>query len=818
MTTDAETTSSSVSSESFAPFSLDPSHPFYVHPSDSPGTHLVSPPFDGTGFVAWRKSMLVSLSAKNKLGLINGRHGKPSVDSSCYPFWERYNDMVIAWITNSLSREIATSELGYDTVREIWLDINEIFRQSSGSKFIQIQRKIGAISQGTSDIASYFTRLRSLWDEMSTAYVGPVCSCGALPKFIEELKLFWFLAGLNESYSTIKSNILMMTPLPTVRRAYSMLQLDEKQRESSHTPGFSNESVSFSASSTPSGNQKTFNQRVQFESRKSGQGVVISYKYCKKPWHTIEKCYKLHGFPLDFKFTRSKRSASCVHADTSSIESSVRAPLFQPGTSSTHGLRQEQYHLVSLLQQANISPGTNINGSSGETFGYARFADSGATNHMTPHKHFLRHLKPLPKPFLITLPNGYKVKVVSTGSLHLRADITLHNVLLVPSFQFNLISGPSLKRPLEIGKATNGLYFLYLDDTAPSSMSVPSAAYNVSDFTSSSCPVFTNQSCNIFNSALNPVTPLPLAPHSPSPDFIDTPSPTSSAPLVSTSSSSPISAHVSTPLPDLFSSVAPCDPPPLKKSLRVSNPPSYLFDYACSNIQPSAPPNSKLSTAELHLYEPQFYQQVTSHPTWQETMLKEFEALEANHTWDIVPLPPNKKYIPCKWVYKIKQKSDGSIETYKARLVIRGDTQEKGIDYNETFSPVVKFTTIKCLLSLTAKKDWTVYQLDSSSTSPPVCKLKKSLNGLKQASRYKNDYSLFTKSVDGSLTVLAVYVNDILLAGDNISELDSVKAFLDAQFKIKDLGSIHYFLVLTPLDSSIKLVADMGKPLGRATI
>jgi len=66
--------------------------------------------------------------------------------------------------------------------------------------------------------------------------------------------------------------------------------------------------------------------------------------------------------------------------------------------------------------------------------------DSGATNYMTPHKQFLHNLKPLPKPFLITLPNGYKVKVVSTGSLHLRADIMLHNVLLVPSFQFNLIS------------------------------------------------------------------------------------------------------------------------------------------------------------------------------------------------------------------------------------------------------------------------------------------------------------------------------------------------------------------------------------------
>ncbi|XP_019228638.1 PREDICTED: uncharacterized protein LOC109209766 [Nicotiana attenuata] len=308
--------------------------------------------------------------------------------------------------------------MGYDTARDIWLDINERFGQSNGSKFIHIQRKIGTISQGTSDIASYFTRLRSLWDEMSTAYVGPVCSCGVLPKFIEELKLFWFLAGLNESYSTVKSNILMISPLPTVSRADSMLQHDEKQRESSHTPGFSNESVSFSASFAPSGNQKSFNQRVQFESRKPG------------------------------KFTRSKRSASCVHADTSSIESSVQAPLSQPGTSSTHGLSQEQYqHLVSLLQQANISPGTNNNGSYGETFGFANFA------------------------------------------------------------------GPFSEEALEIGKATNSLYFLHLDDTASPSLSVPSAAYNVSDFTASSSPILINHSCNVSTSAPNPITSLPLTPH-----------------------------------------------------------------------------------------------------------------------------------------------------------------------------------------------------------------------------------------------------------------------------------------------------------------
>lgn len=85
-------------------------------------------------------------------------------------------------------------------------------------------------------------------------------------------------------------------------------------------------------------------------------------------------------------------------------------------------------------------------------------------------------------------------------------------------------------------------------------------------------------------------------------------------------------------------------------------------------------------------------------------MLKEFQALEAKHTWDIVPLTPHKKVIHCKWVYKIKHKFDGSIERYKVRLVIRGGTQREGVDYAETFSPVVKLTTIRCFLTLVVKR------------------------------------------------------------------------------------------------------------------
>ncbi|GJT73269.1 ribonuclease H-like domain-containing protein [Tanacetum coccineum] len=183
---------------------------------------------------------------------------------------------------------------------------------------------------------------------------------------------------------------------------------------------------------------------------------------------------------------------------------------------------------------------------------------------------------------------------------------------------------------------------------------------------------------------------------------------------------------------------------------------------------------------------------------WIEAMNKEMDALYRNDNWEICDLPKDRKSIGGKWVFKIKYKSNGEIERYKARYVVKGYNQKEGINFDETFLPVVKIVTVRCLINIAVQNNWSLFQLDINNAflygdldetvymdlpegfySPDDKRC-----GFKQS---KSDYSLFTKSKKGNFLALLVYVDDIIVTGNNVDEIEKFKEFLRTKFQIKDL-------------------------------
>ena len=236
---------------------------------------------------------------------------------------------------------------------------------------------------------------------------------------------------------------------------------------------------------------------------------------------------------------------------------------------------------------------------------------------------------------------------------------------------------------------------------------------------------------------------------------------------------------------------------------------------------------------------PQTFLEVNSSPDkekWKKSMDEEMQSLVKNHTWKLARLPKGKKAIGCKWVYAQKEGFPSKNDVrYKARLVAKGYAQKEGIDYNEVFSHVVKHSSIRILLALVAQFNMELVQMDVKTaflhgdleeeiyiTQPDgfkvagkedwVCKLNKSLYGLKQSPRqwYKRfdqfmigqnytrsnfDHCVyFRKLQDGSFIYLLLYVDDMLIASRNKGEICRLKAQLSKEFEMKDLGEAKKIL------------------------
>jgi hypothetical protein len=274
-----------------------------------------------------------------------------------------------------------------------------------------------------------------------------------------------------------------------------------------------------------------------------------------------------------------------------------------------------------------------------------------------------------------------------------------------------------------------------------------------------------------------------------------------------------------------------------RQAVRESKPPERFCSYIAmvSSIRES---------------EPSTFEEATSRQVWRDAMIEEYNSIMKNDVWEVVPRPEGKSVVTSRWLYKLKHAAEGSIEKYKARFVARGFSQVEGVDYDETFALVARYTLIRAVISIAAKMGWKIHEMDVKTAflnglieeevyieqplgfevhgrESHVCRLKKALYGLKQApiawysriDAYLQQLGFEKSEVDPNLyfivvgedpLILLLCVDDLFITGAK-RLISSCKESLASEFEMTDIGLMYYFLGLEVWQEPGHIFLGQGK-------
>ncbi|XP_073285756.1 uncharacterized protein [Primulina huaijiensis] len=259
--------------------------------------------------------MIIAFSVKNKLGFVDGSIPKPdNSDPNLLTSWKRNNNIVISWILNSVSKEISASIIFADSAVDIWQDLKDRFQQSNGPRIFQLRSELINHRQGQSSVSVYFTKLKTIWEKLNNLI--PQFVCGSCCEGIKKLELHHqmdyalaFLMGLNEFFFQVRSQILLIDPLPPINKVFSMIIQEERQRQIG-TPTYSPDGLAFAVKGEPIKGEPTrvssdnvgsaFRGKPRFNVRNYPRERPFC-SACNMHGHTLDTCYKIHGYPPGFK-------------------------------------------------------------------------------------------------------------------------------------------------------------------------------------------------------------------------------------------------------------------------------------------------------------------------------------------------------------------------------------------------------------------------------------------------------------------------------------------------------------------------------------
>ncbi|KAL3374514.1 hypothetical protein AABB24_006144 [Solanum stoloniferum] len=283
---------------------IHPKNPLYLHPSDTPDSILVSQQLTGIeNYTGWSNSMKVALLAKTKIGFIDGKCCKADYKGDLEHEWERCNAFVLSWITNSVSKELVNGLMFSSNAHSVWKDLKEKFDKSNLTRIYQLHREISTMSQGTFTVSEYYSRLRNLWDEYVSLVLLPACECDKYSVYAEHMdrqKLMQFLMGLSDSFAQPRSQILMTIPSPSLNQAYNMIMQDESQKMQSSM--ISNYVLPLKKLDVHDPTVLASVQSNKFQPDTGG----LYCDHCHLRNYTRANCYRLIGYPQNYKFQRKK--------------------------------------------------------------------------------------------------------------------------------------------------------------------------------------------------------------------------------------------------------------------------------------------------------------------------------------------------------------------------------------------------------------------------------------------------------------------------------------------------------------------------------
>ncbi|XP_042028691.1 uncharacterized protein LOC121775724 [Salvia splendens] len=274
--------------------------PYFLHPSDNPGVALVPQLLIGSNYSTWGCSFITALLAKNKLVFVDESILRPNGDDLLYQAWIRCNSIVVAWLRNSVSAQIS-SIMFLDNAYEIWSDLKERFSLGDSARLYQLRQQLMTLNQGNLDVSTYFTNLRTVWDEFKNSQSLSWCNCNRCTcnsaarwhQHQENDYIVQFLISLNPTFSQIRSNILAISPLPSLSKVFSLVVQEERQRRI--------DGKLISSAYSPAPAPVTSEQPFANAASNFGRGFnKFLCNHCGKTNHNVDKCFFIHGFPLEY--------------------------------------------------------------------------------------------------------------------------------------------------------------------------------------------------------------------------------------------------------------------------------------------------------------------------------------------------------------------------------------------------------------------------------------------------------------------------------------------------------------------------------------